>query len=183
MGNYSKKQKKELEIDGFNIYFDSKGRKVYYDNLTKQAYILNKSDAKMYYALSLRWPVAIAAAVLLTYYDATPWYISVAIGLAIFFGVYIYFRLGFLKKKAISPNFKKPAAENFIIQNARKAEFYKLVILILLSAALSIISYFNVKQSNFTGMTLYANYLLIIAAAGASIYYIVLAIIKKKNNL
>jgi len=179
---YGQKPKKEIEIDGIGIYTDSKGRKVYWDSFRKAAFILSKADGKIYYAYQFRWVVALFVGILPTYYNVLPWYVSLIIAVLVVIGGEIYFRVFFLPKHSINERFIKPISENVLTKNARDVKTPRMIINIILGLALAIVSYLNVKENNFTGLTLYANYLMLGVAGGIGIFFIVALIVKKINK-
>lgn len=119
-------------LKGNNIFFiKNNNQTVYYDWLTKNAYIITDNDALFFQTWQLRLPLSlIAIGFIMLFFDDMK--LAIVIGLVLFIILSILFRVLFLKKLAINATFKKPASKGLIRDIASKYSRNALLIIAML---------------------------------------------------
>lgn len=136
-------------LRGMNIYKDSYGRTVYYDQLTKSGYLITPKDSNLYVLYSKRFIIPIFLFVLI--YESTiggrtlGFSESILVCLAAMMMMEVLFRFHYLKNLTVIPNFKPTAKEDFITRMTKDAAkgmlAMKAGLYIALSALLVLLAY------------------------------------------
>lgn len=135
--------KTKNRIAGMNVYKDKHNRDVYYDRLTKKAYIINPSDVNQYNFYSRRFFIPIIAFVLLFSLKIGNIELGYAgaAGIALIIGIITeaFFRFRFLKSLSAVPNFQPKEKPDYFDQLANAGNKQDLMIRSLLYFALGIV--------------------------------------------
>ena len=135
--------KTKNRIAGMNVYKDKHNRDVYYDRLTKKAYIINPSDVNQYNFYSRRFFIPIIAFVLLFSLKIGNIELGYAgaAGIALIIGIIkeAFFRFRFLKSLSAVPNFQPKEKPDYFDQLANAGNKQDLMIRSLLYFALGIV--------------------------------------------
>lgn len=135
--------KTKNRIAGLNVYKDKHNRDVYYDRLTKKAYIINPSDVNQYNFYSRRFFIPIIAFVLLFSLKIGNIELGYAgaAGIALIIGIITeaFFRFRFLKSLSAVPNFQPKEKPDYFDQLANAGNKQDLMIRSLLYFALGIV--------------------------------------------
>lgn len=186
MTNYNNKQKtiRAKGLRGSNIYH-FKGRNdlaIFYDKLTRKAYIISDYDAPLLYAYQYRTAFCLMAGGAVALFSKN---ISIAaiVCLVMFIVMTILFRILFINKLSVNEKFELPESKGFIKDLASKYTYNGLIIAIMLfgSAAISLI--FNQLFRRMTGTKGLIVYLCIIGFSLISLFIGFILYIKKKEEL
>lgn len=152
---------------------------IYSDMFTSnKGYILNNSDVDSYNFYASRFLIGVTAAILV-YVFLKIIIPAIIIGLVIYIGLEIAFRVKFLKTKISIDNYTPPKKESYISTLTKSFSIKKMVLIILVGVSIAVLIPINIKQNHFTGLTLYLNYLILIGI----VVYLVLIVIALINSL
>lgn len=147
----SKKNKskpvEKIRLSGRNIYTDKKGRTIYYDFITKQGYLVDKSKENSAQFFKNRFVIILFAAILFgaTFLTWTQAAIAWAVMMAL---AEVIFRRSFLKKmeKVTDVDFeKRVSALQYTMENKEKGRIGVLAFLYLLLAVLVVLNAYMEK--------------------------------------
>lgn len=183
---YYNKQKtiRAKGLRGSSIYH-FKGRNdlaIFYDKLTKKAYVISDYDAPLLYAYQYRVAFCLMAGGAVALFSQN--YTIAAIVCAVMFvAITILFRIFFISKLPVNDKFELPESKGFIKDLASKYTYNGLVIAIMLfgSAAISLI--FNQLFRRMSGTKGLIVYLCIIGFSLISLFIGFILFIKKKEKL
>ena len=172
------KNQNKSNIGGMFIYKNKNNQNVYYDIITKKAYIITKQDENKYSVFSSRLVMSISLSILIT------WLIKISIPFAILAGVALYvittliFRLKFLPSLVEDTKFIKPKRSNIFHDSAKTTPLNKMIVgcvIILVIIALSII---EIKTNGAQGQKLIGQ-IIIISVASLYLIFLLITIIVK----
>lgn len=154
---------------------------IYSDMFTKsKGYILNNSDVQKYTFYASRTLIGLTAGILV-YVFLKIFVPAIIIGLVIYVGLEIAFRTKFLSDKISIDNYTPPKRESYIKSMAKTFTIKKLAFILIIGISIAILIPINIKQNQFEGLILYANYLIFIGIIAYSIV-VILALINKIKN-
>ncbi len=173
---------KASDLSGIFIYQDPKKGTIYYDILSRKGYILTSSDVSTYTIYTAMLPLCLVLALMCVQLFHVNYLAAGIIFLALYLIAAMWFRFTFFYKLPVAQRFKPVKKENVFLYMARGYSKQRLLILIFLLLALSILMPFYARQEHFEGINLYAAYLLAAATFVGFIITTVSLIIKNKNN-
>lgn len=171
---------KASELNGLSIYHEPKKGTIFYDIFTRRAFILTNGDVQNYFLYSAVLPMSI----LLSFTAMSLFSLSYVDVIIIFLIAYILgavlFRIFFFYKLPEIKNWTPPKREGLANYMAKNFSRKRLLVLICLLLALAVLMILYAYQQGYTGLNLYASYLL---SAVTSILagYSILAIFKQKE--
>ena len=181
LSNLPKYTNKNLK--GSNIYRSKNSNQtIYYDNLTKTAFIISNNDALFFQTWQLRLPLCLMAIGLIMLFTSN-FTLAVAIGTGLFVVSSILFRVLFLNKLPVSTTFKKPESKGFIRDIAAKYSSNSLIIIVVLFGSMAISLVVNQILRPISGTKQIIIYALIVISLIATGFLIYVINIKKKENL
>ena len=151
----------EEKIGGIGVYRDEKGRPVYWNRFNKTAYLLT-GKTKPFRTYSSRFYIGFIAGAL-TYVFKMPIIACIAIGLIVYAAMEYKFR-SFLRTLPEIKHFD-PRKRVKKIEAEAKMDTYKIVLKVVLAAAMIVLILLNAYQQQFEGFFLYLNYALCGVAA------------------
>ena len=173
---------KASDLSGFSIFQDPKRGTIFYDIITRKGYILTTSDVRTYTLYTAMFPLSVLCAFLaMSMFNLN--YISTGlIFAAVYLLTFMAFRFLFFYKLPIAERWKPVKKESVFLYLARGYSVRRLVILIFLLLALTIMMPLYANIEHRTGIDLYGSYGLGVAAFVGMIIVIISLIIKTKNN-
>ncbi len=178
----ARKKVRPEDLNGLSIYHDPKRGTVYYDPLTKNAYVITGSDVQSYATYTTVLPISILCAYIISYSFS----LGYSRGIFIFLGLYvilkIIFRYMFLRKLVRIENWKPVKKDNIIVFFAKSYETSRLVLLALMLAALTILMPVNAVISSFSRENLYACFAISVLTGIGTILAVIAIIVKKRND-
>ncbi len=173
---------KASDLSGFSIFQDPKRGTIFYDIISRKGYILTSSDVRVYTVYTAMLPLSVVCA----FFAMSMFGLSYASAIIIFAAVYLLaffaFRFFFFYKLPEANNWKPVKKESVFLYLARGYSKTRLLILIFLLLALSVMMplYAYVEQQ--TGGNLYGSLFLGGGAFVGMIIVLISLIIKSKNN-
>ncbi len=129
------------ELQGANLYKDSKGRTVYYDHFLKKGRVITNSYANEYYNYSLRMYGALLLATLIIIVAKDSYLIASIVGVGFYLVTSLLFYFKFLKKLPETSDFNKQNKDNYIVYNAKDYSFGRLIMIIIILTIISLMLY------------------------------------------
>ena len=166
---------------GFSMYNDDKGRTIYYDKVSKKAYLIDKKEESKFLFFSSR-PATGFVVGYLAYYLTENWAIAIFAGVATYLTLLFFFRFMFLKDLIEVKNFVPGKKEPLALRLADRFDTSRIIVIIVLALVLSVGTIINAFISKYEGLTLYLNYALAIGAFIFACFYGYVLIVKKRNN-
>ena len=173
---------KAKDLAGINIYQDPKRGTVYYDWFTKKGYILTSSDVKTYTIYTSMMPLCILVAFAASSLFSLSYVVAIILCIALYAAVAVLFRIKFFYKLPEATNWHPVKKENIFISTARNLSIVRLVIIIVLLTALTIMMPIYASIEGMSGFNLFGTYLVTAATVVGLIIIIVSLILKIKNN-
>ncbi|MBQ6335108.1 MAG: hypothetical protein IJI46_08585 [Erysipelotrichaceae bacterium] len=173
---------KARDLAGIFIYQDPKQGTIFYDIFSRKGYILTSSDVKTYSLYTTIFPLSIIVAFgAMSLFNLNYLVTAIVFALAYLLGA-LAFRFMFFYKLPEAKNWKPVKKESIFLYLARGYSVTRLVILICLLIALSILMPIYANVSGYQGINLYGSYLVGAAALLGAIITIISLILKLKNN-
>ena len=177
----SRKIIKTRDLSGLNIYQDPKRGTIFYDIFTQRGFILTSSDVKTYTVYSSMLPLSFIVAFAITSLFRLDYIATIIIFLVIYAAVMILFRVNFFYKLPEAENWKPFKRENIFVWMATNFSRSRLIMLLLMLIALSVLMPLNAYLEKAEGINLYGTYAVTaVTIVGAIIT--VIALIKKIRN-
>lgn len=171
----------KIKSRGFNIYSDDKDRTIYYDPFTKEAFLITKADEKKFWIYSSRFVMGFIAGYI-AFHISHSLLISLFVGVATYLVMLFFFRKMFLVDLTVIDNFIKERNDPLHVRLADNFETPKIIVIVLLSFALSIGSIVNVLNQNYSTPVNILNYLLAFGAFVFGLFYIYVLIYKNRKE-
>lgn len=172
---------KASDLSGLFIYQDPKRGTVYYDILSRKGFILTSSDVKTYTLYTAMLPLCMIAALLCTSFFHITYVSALLIFIALYLLAAIAFRIFFFYKLPEAENWKPRKRDNIIVSMATNFSKARLIILIFLLLALTVLMPAYAVIEKLDGFNLYASYILAFLTAIGSIIAF-LALIRKVKD-
>ena len=181
LSNLPKYTNKNLK--GSNIYrLKNSNQTIYYDNLTKTAFIISNKDALFFQTWQLRLPLCLMAMGLIILFTSD-FKLAVIIGALLFVISSILFRFLFLNKLPVSTTFKKPESHGFIRDIAIKYSNNSLILIAVLFGSMAVSLIANQIIRPIAGAKEIFVYVLMILSIIVTIFLIYVINLKKKEKL
>ena len=152
-------------VGGFNIYHDDKNRTIYYNRLSKRAYIIKPNDFNTFRTYSMRIFLALAVIVVLFSFSdtflANPLF-AIGVGELVFVVLQVKFN-GFLNRCTSIANFDTKHAYGYI-QLLAIEETRRIWMKILLFTALAVLVVYNSYQQQYELLSMIITWLLALYA-------------------
>lgn len=161
---------KAINLEGYFIYHDEKGRTFYSLPFSKTGYVIGNADAEAYYLYQLRPLACILVALVMYFVLRIPVIYSCLTGIGIYAISTVIFFTKFLKKLPKKENFIKPDKHSFVEEQAKNSSVFKLVIIPLFAVLLIIGISLAIKAKSYK--SLYSLLLGLLAIGGYSVYAI-----------
>lgn len=174
------------ELQGPNIYKDTKGRTVYCDRFMKKGRVITNSYANEYYNYSLRMFGALLLATLIMMIWKNSYLLATIVGVGFYLITTLLFYFRFLRKLPETKDFIKEKRDNYIVFNAKDYTYGRLIAIIILLMLIALILYSWIQKYD-AGLLRYAMIILtalVIAFTLLNIVTLFYKIIKnpKKEN-
>lgn len=173
---------KARDLTGLSIYQDPKRGTIFYDIFTKKGYILTSSDVKTYTIYTSMLPLCFIVSFAATSFFSLSYTAGAIIFLVLFIAVLVLFRVKFFYTLPEATDWKPVKRENIFVWMAMNFSKNRLIILIFLLIALTILMPLYSKMENFTGFTLYGGYAVSVVTFIGAIISIISLIVKIKND-
>jgi hypothetical protein len=160
------------EPRGMFVYKDGR-RYIYKPPYLKKGRYINKSDIKTFSLFEMRLSVSVLIGVLLGYTLEDNYIIGVIVGAIVYIISTLVMILWYLPQLQVAEGFKKQSTMSVLTEQANNSPYWRLFVVVGLSAALAIFTYINANNQGYTGFVLYGNYIL----AGISMLYSVYTIV------
>ena len=173
---------KASDLSGMYIYQDPKRGTIFYDILTRKGYILTSSDVKTYTIFTAMLPLSLVLALGTLSLFPGNYLIPVIFFLVMFITYQILFRVLFFYKLPVAENWHKLKRENIFVSMARSFSKTRLLLLIGMLTALSILMPLYTRMENLQGINLYASYAIELFTVIVDFVAIISLTIKIRNN-
>ena len=173
---------KAKDLTGLSIYQDPKRGTIFYDIFTKKGYILTSGDVKTYTIYTSMLPLCFIVAFAAMSLFKLDYIAVLVIFLVLYAGVMVLFRIKFFYTLPEAEGFKPIKRENIFVSIARTFPRNRLIVLIAMLVALTILMPIYANMENVEGVNLYGSYTIsAITLIGAIICTIAL-VLKIKND-
>ena len=135
-------------IRGLHIYKNDKGQTIYYDVLSKKAYIINKKDETLYLVLSRKLVIAIFLGLLVYFLSNFRVLLSIIIAAVIYIALFLFFRLFFIKNLNIDKKFQKDKTPDPLLSIVENTGYIRVIFIIILSVLIAGIGYYNLTNND-----------------------------------
>ncbi|MBQ1900470.1 MAG: hypothetical protein II153_06135 [Erysipelotrichaceae bacterium] len=173
---------KASDLSGIFIYQDPKKGAIFYDVLSRKGYILTSSDVSTYTLYTAMLPLCIVMALLCVQLFHLNYLAAAIIFIALYLIAAMWFRFTFFYKLPVAERWKPVKKENLFVYMARGYTKQRLIVLILLLLALTILMPVYAAEEHFEGVNLYATYVVAAATFVGLIITTTSLIIKNKHN-
>ena len=169
-------------LGGLSIYHDEKNRTIYYNRISKRAYVIKPNDFGTFQTYNMRFFAALAATIVLFSFSdtflANP-LIAIGIGVLVFVVLQVKFN-SFLKRCTVIANFD-PKNSYGSIQIAATSETRHLALKALLFLVLAVLIIYNAYERHYGTLTLIITWLLAVYA-GFQIVLLLMALNYKRQH-
>ncbi|MBQ6559539.1 MAG: hypothetical protein IJL85_01780 [Erysipelotrichaceae bacterium] len=172
---------KPKDLVGLSIYQDPKKGTIWYDSITKRAFVITNSDVKTYMIYTSMFSVCILAAFAamsifsLNYVDALIVFVVLLILSMILFRIFYFYKLTEIE------GYKPPKRDDIVTAMANNYSRTRLIVLILLLLALAILMPLYAINEKMSDINRYGSF----ALSGLTVIGIIislLALIKQQKN-
>ena len=132
---------KENKTNSLGLYENEDGNLVFYDIFTKKAYIIAQSQFREYNLYSFRPIIAILVGTLIVWLFKDLYW-GFIVGVGVYLVLETLFRKNVLEHSTIMKKFEKPKGENYIVTQAKRLPYWRILLIILLFIVLAISIYF-----------------------------------------
>lgn len=173
---------KAAGLRGSNVYHFKDSRNViYYDKLTKKAYIITDYDAPIFYSYQYRFPFCLIVGGLIVLFVKS-YLIAGIVCVLMFILTTILYRIFFIRKLPVSEKFEKPESKGFVKDLVAKYSMNSLIIAVLLFGSAAASLTFNQLFRRLDGTKGIFIYICIGGFSLITLFIAYLIIIKKKEN-
>ena len=162
---------KAINLEGYFIYHDEKGRTYYSLPNSKTGYVITNADAEKYYLYQLRPLACLLVALVLYFVFKVPVLYSLFVGIGIYAVSTVIFFTKFLTKLPKKENFVKPDKHSFISEQAKNSSVFKLAIIPIFAILLITGIALAIKAKSFK--SLYSLLLGLLVIGGYSVFAII----------
>ena len=177
----AKQKLRASELKGLFINQDPKKGTVYYDILSRRAFILTSSDVPTYMLYTSMLPVCILVAFLFMSLFRLDYIYGLIIFLVSYLIAMILFRIFFFYKLIEVENYTPENKGNIVSFLAENYSTKRLLILTLLLVLLTVVIPLNVQLQKMEGINKYGSYVAC-AITGIGTILSILAMLKQKND-
>lgn len=153
-------QRDKTEAVGMNVYHTDRYKNVYYDVLTKKAYVIFNSEVSKFNLYNTKVIAALLIGFACNYYLKMDAILSIIIGVAVYVICYIIFRLKMLPQLSEIEGFVKPEGTSYVDGIVERSGVVKISVMCLLLIVFITLTLINIKIQKFEGANLYLNYAL-----------------------
>jgi branched-subunit amino acid transport protein AzlD len=168
------------KVLGFNLYKDENDRTIYYDNISKKAYLLTSKEEKKFFLFSSRPIIGFIVAYII-YYLIKEYIIAIFAGVMVYLVLLFFFRKMFLADLSVINGFVPNKCDSLVKRLGESFSKGRIISIIVVSFVLAILSIYNANYSNYEGLVKYLNYVLSLGSTIFGILYIFVLINKDKN--
>ncbi len=173
---------KAKDLAGIFIYQDPKHGTIFYDIFTKKGYVLTSSDVRTYTLYTMMFPLSILIAFgAMSLFKLNYVTTAIVFVIAYLIGALAY-RFLFFYKLPEAKNFKPVKKESILMYLARGYSSSRLVTLIFLLIALTVLMPIFANMENYEGINLYGSYLMSAATGIGAVIVIISLVMKIKYN-
>ncbi len=173
---------KAKDLSGLSIYQDPKRGTIFYDIFTKKGYILTSSDVKTYTIYTAMLPLCFIVAFAAMSLFKLDYIVALIIFLVLFIAVMILFRVKFFYTLPEAEGFKPVKRENIFVYIARTFPKNRLIVLIMMLVALTILMPIYANMENVEGVNLYGSYVVSAATLIGAIICTIALVVKNRND-
>lgn len=170
------------EINGLFIYHDPKKGCVYYDFVTKNGYVMSKSDYQSYSKFSLLKLLSIASIYLFVQFLAVELWLAAVIGIGLFIAIEIIFRKTFIYTLPVVENYKPIKKDRLYVSMAKNMGMGRLIITTLVAITASTLIVIYAKMESFEGLNLIVTYLMALVMFAMFVNGIIAMSVQLKNK-
>lgn len=171
---------KPKDLVGLSIYQDPKRGTIWYDFITKRAFVITNSDVKNYMVYTSMFSICILVAFAFMSFFSLNYVDALIVFVVSYILLMILFRIFFFYKLIEVEGYKPPQREDLITMMANNYSKSRLTVLIFLLLALSILMPLYAINENMTSVNRYGSYVLS-AIAVIGIILSVLALLKQRK--
>ena len=173
---------KNDRLFGIHIYTDDKGRYVFYNIFNKTAYLLSAADdIKKYNIFQTRLGISILAGFVVLNFLNMP-ILGVGLGVAIYVVVTVIFYTKFIPNLAVAKRFDIRGQESFLMRYLGPMSNTRIMIIVILLVAISLLIIVNVRVSDFDELTVVLNYVVSGIAALVAVILLVAYVFKLRSE-
>lgn len=173
-------EKQEAIVNGRHIFLHKNGQTLYYNPLTKKAYIITKDEAKTYTYYNVRGLLAIASGYLIIIFSHNP-LLGILSGLVVWGVLAFFFYKQFLPKLPTQNNFVLPTKSSLAWRLAEQGTIKNIALTIvafILGGFLLVATY----QSKAALYVRFINAIFGLASLGLGFYCLFAAYLASKNK-
>lgn len=173
---------KAKDLSGLSIYQDPKRGTIFYDIFTKKGYILTSSDVKTYTIYTSMLPLCFIVAFAAMSLFKLNFLTAAIIFLFLFGAVMVLFRVKFFYTLPEAEGFKPVKRDNIFVSIARTFPKNRLIVLILMLVALTILMPIYANMENVDGVNLYGSYVISVITLIGVIICTIGLVVKIRND-
>jgi len=176
----AKQTKKASDLKGLNIYQDPKKGTVLYDFITKKGYQLTTSDVGKYSLSQAFLPVAVVLTYGLYSFGNLNMRASIIISIIAYILMRLIYRFKFLNNLPYIENYQLPDNGNIFINASKKYSKLRLIALMVLALALTVLTIIYLLTSNLSGIEYYGVIALVVISILLLVFATITLIIQNK---
>lgn len=173
---------KASDLSGIFIFQDAKRGTIFYDIFTRKGYILTSSDVRTYTIYTAMFPLCIVIALFSVSLFKINYFSAFLIFVALYLLASAYFRFTFFYKLPVAERWKPAKRESIFMYFARGFSKQRLLVLIVLLLALTILMPIYANMEHYEGVNLYATYVVAIVTGIMFIIVTISLFLKQKHN-
>lgn len=170
------------QLRGPSIFQDPKKGTIFYDYLSRRAFILTSSDLKTYMTYTSMLPISILLGVGLMYLLKLNFFYALLFAGIAYLSSMLLFRFMFFYKLPEVENWKPIKRESLIEYLAKEYSHKRLLVLTILLLLLTILMPLNAHLEKMQGITLYGSWLCAIITGVGAIISVIAMIVRKKKG-
>lgn len=173
-------EEQETLVNGRHVFLHKNGQTLYYNPLTKKAYIITKDEAKTYNYYNVRGLLAIATGYLVIIFSHNP-LLGILSGLTVWGVLAYFFYYRFLPNLPIQTNFILPTKNSLAWRLAQQGiiKNIALAIVALILGGFLLVATYKSKQASYV---VFVNGAFGLASIGLGIYCFWAAYLAKKDK-
>ena len=173
---------KTKDLAGLTIYQDPKRGTIFYDIFTKKGFILTSSDVKTYTIYTSMMPLCFIVAFALSSLFSLGYIATIIIFLVLFIAMMILFRVKFFYTLPEAENWKPVKRENIFVSMAMNYSRNRLIALILMLMALTILMPLYANMEKYDNINLYGSYAIAVVTLIGAIICTISLVVKIRND-
>ena len=170
------------EINGLFIYHDPKKGCVYYDIISKNGYVMSRSDYQSYSKFSFLKLLSIVSIYLFVQFFSIELWLAAVIGIGLFIAIEVIFRKTFIYNMPVVENYKPIKKDRLYVSMAKNMSMGRLIITTLVAITASTLIIIYARMENFEGLNLIVTYLMALVMFAMFVNGIIAMSVQLKNK-